>query len=92
METLFVLLYWPVIGLLILFVSRRLLRKGVGPWWNFLLICVPLWALSLVVFGSVGERLHLHGRLVQMLFYSQGVGAWLSIEGLLRRDDRRRQP
>lgn len=66
METLFVLLYWPVAGLLILFASRALLRKGVGPWWNFLLICLPLWALSVGVFFSVRDVLHLHGRLLQM--------------------------
>ncbi|MGP8259758.1 MAG: hypothetical protein ACLQM6_07375 [Acidobacteriaceae bacterium] len=73
METLFVLLYWPVVGLLILFASRALLRKGVGPWWNLLLISVPLWVLSMVVFGSVIE--HLHGRLLQIL-YGQGVSAF----------------
>ncbi len=72
METLFVLLYWPVAGLLILLVSRALLRKGVGPWWNFLLICVPLWALSVGVFGSVIDLLHLHGRLLQIVFYGRG--------------------
>jgi hypothetical protein len=67
METLFVLLYWPVVGVLILFVSRALLRKGIGPWWNLLLICVPLWALSIGVFFSVKDILHLHGRLLQMV-------------------------
>jgi hypothetical protein len=67
METLFVLLYWPVVGVLILFVSRLLLRKGVGPWWNFLLVCLPLWALSVGVLYSVIGFLHLHGRLLQIV-------------------------
>ncbi len=66
METLFVFLYWPVVGLLILFVSRALLGKGVGPWWNFLLVCLPLWALSIGAFFSVKGLLHLHGRLLQV--------------------------
>jgi len=67
METLFVLLWWPVVGVLILFVSRALLRKGVGPWWNFLLICLPLWALSIGAFFSVKGFLHLHGLLLQIV-------------------------
>jgi hypothetical protein len=73
-ETLFALLWWPVAGALILFACRALLRKGVGPWWSEL-ICLPLWALAVVVFGFVGEHLH-DGRLVQILFYSQGVSAF----------------
>ena len=72
METLFVLLYWPVMGLLILFASRALLRKGVGPWWNFLAICLPLWALSIGVFFSVKGLLHLHGRLQQIVGLASG--------------------
>jgi len=68
------LLYWPVVGVLILFVSRALLRKGIGPWWNLLLICVPLWALSIGVFFSVKDILHLHGRLLQIL-YGEHVSA-----------------
>jgi hypothetical protein len=67
METLFVLLYWPVVGLLILFVCLALLRMGVGPWWNFLLISGPLWALSIGAFFSVKGFLHLHGLLLQIV-------------------------
>ena len=69
METLFVLLYWPLVGLLIQFATRALLQKGVGPWRNFLLICLPLWALSGVIFESAVRLLHLHGRLLQMVGY-----------------------
>ena len=72
METLFVLLYWPVVGVLILFVSRALLRKGVGPWWNFLLISGPLWVLAVGVFFSVKDILHLHGRLLQIVGFVAG--------------------
>lgn len=71
------LLYWPVAGALIRIPAMRLLRRGIGPWWILLLICVPLEALSMVVFFvSVGDLLHLHGRLVQILVYSQGVSAF----------------
>jgi hypothetical protein len=66
METLFVLLYWPVMGLLILLVSRELLRKGIGPWWTEL-ICLVLGVLALGVFFSVKDILHLHGRLLQIV-------------------------
>jgi hypothetical protein len=72
METLFVLLYWPASGVLILFVSRALLRKGVGPWWNFYLICIPLGLLSVCVFFFVKDILHLHGRLLQMVGFVAG--------------------
>jgi len=71
-ETLFVWLYWPVVGLLILLASRAQLRKGVGPWWNFLLICLPLWALSIGIFFSVKDLLHLHGRLLQIVGFASG--------------------
>jgi hypothetical protein len=71
METLFVLLYWPVVGLLILFVCLALLRMGVGPWWT-LLSCLLLWYLYMDAFDSVVEHLHLHGRLVQILGFVYG--------------------
>ncbi|MGP8259757.1 MAG: hypothetical protein ACLQM6_07370 [Acidobacteriaceae bacterium] len=66
METLFVLLYWPVVGVLSLFASRALLRKGVGPW-RAQLIYVPLWVLALALFFYVIHLLHLHGRLLQIV-------------------------
>jgi hypothetical protein len=81
METLFVLLYWPVAGALIAVVEWWLLRKGVRPLWMLLLIYLPLWCalwgISMAGFWSATRYLHLHGPLLQILglVYDQ-QGGW----------------
>jgi hypothetical protein len=82
METLFVLLYWPVVGLLLFFVTRRLLQMDVGRWWIILAIGPVFLGLACAGLDFAVWRWTVHGYRLHIWGYADGLNydrGWYSM-------------
>jgi hypothetical protein len=82
METLFVLLWWPVVGVLLFFVTRRLLQMGVGRWWIILAIGPVIFGLACAGLDFAVWRWTVHGYRLHIWGYTDGLNydrGWYSI-------------
>jgi hypothetical protein len=75
METLFVLGYWPLIGVLMALMFLRLSSMGVGWRWR-ILACGLAGGVAGGCFTAVVLGLGLHGRLLHSLGFLDGRTGW----------------
>jgi hypothetical protein len=72
MEMLFVLLYWPVVGILLFFVTQRLLQIGAGRWWTILAIGPVILGLACAGLDFAVWRWTVHGFSLHIWGYADG--------------------